>query len=176
MDRVTELLIAARDGNRHALEGFVRATEHDVWNLCRHLGDPETAEDLVQDTYCRALRSMPRFRGDGNGRGWILSIARHTCIDATRSRIRWRQRRDFRELPDAPVEDHDQTTVDDLLGRLSPDRRDAFVLTQLLGCSYAEAAQVAGCPVGTIRSRVARAREDLLGLVDDDTGPARHIV
>jgi hypothetical protein len=54
-----------------------------------------------------------------------------------------------------------QATVDLLLAALDPDRRAAFVLTQLLGCSYAEAAQVCECPVGTIRSRVARARDDL---------------
>jgi RNA polymerase sigma-70 factor, ECF subfamily len=52
--------------------------------------------------------------------------------------------------------------VADLLARLDPDRREAFVLTQLLGLPYAEAAEVAGCPVGTIRSRVARARADLV--------------
>jgi RNA polymerase sigma-70 factor (ECF subfamily) len=52
--------------------------------------------------------------------------------------------------------------VTDLLARLDPDRREAFVLTQLLGLPYAEAAEVAGCPVGTIRSRVARARADLV--------------
>jgi RNA polymerase sigma-70 factor (ECF subfamily) len=52
--------------------------------------------------------------------------------------------------------------VADLLARLDPDRREAFVLTQLLGLPYADAAEVAGCPVGTIRSRVARARADLI--------------
>ena len=57
--------------------------------------------------------------------------------------------------------------VTDLLGRLEPDRREAFVLTQLLGLSYAEAAEVAGCPVGTIRSRVSRARGDLVDALDE---------
>ena len=52
-----------------------------------------------------------------------------------------------------------------LLDGLAPDRREAFVLTQLAGLSYDEAAQVAGCPIGTIRSRVARARADLLDVV-----------
>ena len=175
MDRVTELLHAARDGNQHALDAFVRATEPDVRNLCRHLGDPDTVDDLVQDSYCRALRAMPRYRGDGNGRAWMLSIARYTCIDATRSRIRWRRRRDPRELPDTAVEDHQHAEVDDLLARLGPDRREAFVLTQMLGCSYADAATVIGCPVGTVRSRVARAREDLLGIITalDDTDTAQ---
>ena len=59
-----------------------------------------------------------------------------------------------------------------LLDGLEPDRRDALVLTQVLGLSYAEAAEVSGCPLGTIRSRVARAREDLIAAAqrDDRTG------
>jgi RNA polymerase sigma-70 factor (ECF subfamily) len=54
------------------------------------------------------------------------------------------------------------TELDDVLDRLDPDRRDAFVLTQVLGLSYAEAADVIDCPIGTVRSRVARARMDLI--------------
>jgi RNA polymerase sigma-70 factor (ECF subfamily) len=59
--------------------------------------------------------------------------------------------------------------VTDLLDRLDADRREAFALTQLLGLSYAEAAEVVACPVGTIRSRVARARSDLIDALADDT-------
>ncbi|MGH9139430.1 MAG: sigma factor-like helix-turn-helix DNA-binding protein, partial [Acidimicrobiales bacterium] len=55
-----------------------------------------------------------------------------------------------------------------LLAVLDPDRREAFVLTQLLGLTYAEAAAVCGCPVGTIRSRVARARDQLIGELGDE--------
>ena len=62
-----------------------------------------------------------------------------------------------RQAPDAGS----QAVVAQLIAALDPDRRAAFVLTQLLGCSYAEAAAVCECPIGTIRSRVARAREDL---------------
>jgi len=73
----------------------------------------------------------------------------------------------------------ESTTVTDLLARLDADRREAFVLTQLLGLPYAEAAEVAGCPVGTIRSRVARARADLVESLtrvktDEDRGDAAH--
>ena len=63
----------------------------------------------------------------------------------------------------------EQTGVADLLARLDADRREAFVLTQLLGLSYAEAADVAGCPIGTVRSRVARARADLVEALDDNS-------
>jgi RNA polymerase sigma-70 factor (ECF subfamily) len=55
-----------------------------------------------------------------------------------------------------------------LLDGLEPNRRDALVLTQVLGLSYAEAAEVSGCPLGTIRSRVARAREDLIAAAQRD--------
>ena len=69
------------------------------------------------------------------------------------------------------VSDHLWTEIDELVGRLDRDRRDAFVLTQLVGLSYADAAAVCGCPVGTIRSRVARARDDLFAALDEaDTG------
>ena len=64
----------------------------------------------------------------------------------------------------------EHATVADLLQRLTADRRETFVLTQLLGLSYAEAAEVSGCPVGTIRSRVARARADLVQALDE--GPS----
>ena len=96
-------------------------------------------------------------------------IARRVCADAVRSRRRRRltlvrEERDLELLAPAPGGDPtaDGASVTDLLARLDADRREAFVLTQLLGLPYAEAAEVAGCPVGTIRSRVARARADLV--------------
>lgn len=149
----------------------MRVSQRDVRTVCAHLGDTDTVDDLVQDTYCRAFRSLPRFRNDGTARSWLLAIARNTCADATRRRIRRRRRMSADELPDVAVADERWTEVDELVGHLDDDRRDAFVLTQLVGLSYAEAAAVCGCPVGTIRSRVARAREDLFAALDDaDTG------
>ena len=69
-------------------------------------------------------------------------------------------------------EDEGLAAVGDLLTRLDADRREAFVLTQVVGLSYAEAAEVAGCPVGTIRSRVARARADLVDALDEGSSAA----
>jgi RNA polymerase sigma-70 factor, ECF subfamily len=66
----------------------------------------------------------------------------------------------------------DRLVLFDLISRLERDRREAFVLTQILGFSYAETAGVCACPVGTIRSRVARARTDLLALTDRSEGNA----
>ncbi len=164
MDEITELAVAAGAGDRVAMTTFVRRTQADVWRVCSHLGDADNVDDLTQETYLRALPALAGFRGDASARTWLLSIARHTCADAVRSRTRHRRmvervarRRTAAEEPpvSGPVE------LDALVAALAPDRREAFVLTQLLGLRYDEAAEVCGCPIGTIRSRVARARLDL---------------
>jgi RNA polymerase sigma-70 factor (ECF subfamily) len=169
IDELTRQLLAAADGDRGALHGFVRATQADVWRFCAHLVDRAAADDLTQETYVRALASVHRFRGDASARTWLLAVARHTCADEIRRRQRrrpWELLTDQppdRELPD----DSHLSDLEDLVATLDPDRRAAFVLTQLLGLSYAEAAAACEVPVGTIRSRVARARETLLaGLAD----------
>jgi len=169
MDSLERIAADAAGGDPLAAAALVRATQSDVWRLCAALGDAGTADDLTQETYLRAFGSLHRFEGRSSLRTWLLSIARRVCADAVRSR---RRRRVTLVREDAELERlatdglADRTAegvvVADLLGRLDPDRREAFVLTQLLGLPYAEAAEVAGCPVGTIRSRVARARADLI--------------
>ena len=123
----------------------------------------------------RIERSLASFEGRAGAKTWLLSIARRTCADAVRDR-----RRRPRVDPGATVPERaqggdlsDGVALRRQVGALSPDRRDAFVLTQLVGLSYPEAAEVCAVPVGTIRSRVARAREDLVaGLAErpDRTG------
>jgi RNA polymerase sigma-70 factor (ECF subfamily) len=163
VDDLTRTAIEARDGDTAALGRFVRASQVDVWRLAAHLVDRDSADDITQETYERALKALSRFRGDSSARTWLLTIARHTCADAIRRRRRMRVREDrLRALAEDRSDRPDPGfELDDLLADLDPDRRTSFVLTQLLGYSYAEAAEVCECPVGTIRSRVARARAEL---------------
>lgn len=164
MDPLAGWARAAAEGDRVAVEHLVRATRPEVLRLCAHLVDRDDAEDLAQETYVRALRSLPGFRGAAPFRLWLLGIARRTCADHLRTRTRRRRLSErLRAAPqdDAPAAVGAVAEVE-LLGLLHPDRRAAFVLTQLLGLSYAEAAAACEVPVGTIRSRVARARADLL--------------
>jgi RNA polymerase sigma-70 factor (ECF subfamily) len=178
-DDVTRLALAARDGDRLAFAGFVRHTQGDVWRLCAHLVDPGSADDLTQETYLRAVTAIGRFRGDSAAKTWLLTIARRTCADAIRRRTR-RRRALLRRgpEPEAVAASTGEVELQALVAGLAPDRRAAFTLTQVLGLSYDEAAQVVGCPIGTIRSRVARARNDLLTAlapvptaVDDPSAP-----
>jgi len=164
IDAITEAALRARRGDAASASAFVRATQADVWRLCAHLSTRDAADDLTQETYARAFASLHRFAGRSSARTWLLSIARRACADAVRSAVRARSVAPL----DRPVADPaDSVTLRALLDVLDTERREAFVLTQLVGLSYAEAADVCGCPVGTIRSRVARARADLVAAFGD---------
>ncbi|HEY3088999.1 MAG TPA: sigma-70 family RNA polymerase sigma factor [Jatrophihabitantaceae bacterium] len=159
LDPITEAALRARRGDTVSAAAFVRATQADVWRLCAHLSARDGADDLTQETYARAFASLHRFAGRSSARTWLLSIARRVCADAVRTAVRARSVAPAERVAADPAE---AVTVRALLAALDPERREAFVLTQLVGLSYAEAAEVCGCPVGTIRSRVARARADLV--------------
>lgn len=110
----------------------------------------------VDRGFVRAVRGLSRFRGDASARTWLLTVTRHACTDELRKRRRRRRRDallgalglDGETL--SPDASH-TSTVDDLLARLEPERRAAFVLTQQLGLSYDEAAAICECPAGTCR-------------------------
>ena len=169
-DVLAGLVAAAAEGDDVAFGELVRATQDVVWRLCSALGSRGEEEDLVQETYLRAVRSIDRYRGEAPVRVWLLAIARNVCAD----HVRRRQRR--RRLIERAIHFSDRHTLHaadatpdltgDLLDVLDPDRKAAFVATQVLGLSYEDAATVLGCPIGTIRSRVARARGQLLAAVE----------
>ncbi|MGX1366812.1 RNA polymerase sigma-70 factor (ECF subfamily) [Streptomyces canus] len=170
----TAWALAARSGDADAVEQFVRALHRDVLRFVSHLcADPQAVDDLAQDTFLRALGSLHRFEGRSSARSWLLSIARRAVIDGHRHAAARPRRYDGadweavaeRAQPRGVPGFDDGIVLLDLLGVLSDERREAFVLTQLLGLSYEEAAGVSGCPVGTVRSRVARARRELTELV-----------
>jgi RNA polymerase sigma-70 factor (ECF subfamily) len=171
VDELTRLFLAARDGDRSALLHAVRASQADVWRLAYHLVGPDDADDVTQDTFVRAWKALPAFRGDSSARTWLLSITRRACADQVRRHVRRRRLAGRLErraaLPGgATTADHSDThAVSALVDELPDDQRAAFVLTQVIGCSYEEAAQACGVPIGTIRSRVARAREALVDAV-----------
>jgi RNA polymerase sigma-70 factor (ECF subfamily) len=169
-DELTTLALAAGKGDRAAVERFVRATQRDVWRLVAHLAGVGLADDLTQETYLRALPSLPRFAGRSSARTWLLSITRRVVVDHVRhvtSRPRTTGAVDWTDAADrqqasantAGFEDLVEVTL--LLEGLEPERREALVLTQVLGLPYSEVAEICGVPVGTIRSRIARARDDL---------------
>lgn len=194
MDALSGLAVQARAGDQRAFERFVEAGYQDVWRFCASLVDAGAADDLSQETFARAVQALPRFRAQSSARTWLLAIARHVCADELRSRSRRRQRETMtlarpsgglgqpgaarRGLSGtcALQDDHSEHVgLVDLLGQLGPDQHAAFVLTQVIGLSYKEAAAVCACPVGTVRSRVARARAELLDLLEQAEAADRSL-
>ncbi|MGX9884607.1 sigma-70 family RNA polymerase sigma factor [Streptomyces sp. NPDC002276] len=181
-ESVTNWALAARHGDPVAVEHLVRALHRDVLRYVAHLGaDPQAVDDLAQDTFLRALGSLRHFEGRSSARTWLLAIARRAVIDsyrraATRPRLSdvqdWQLAVELAQPQGLPGFD-DGVALLDLLDLLPDDRREAFLLTQLLGLPYAEAAEISNCPVGTVRSRVARARATLLDLLTDEGASCR---
>ena len=167
MDELTELAVAARDGDTNALAVLLGRLQSEVWRYCASMLGVEDADDVAQDAMIRVVTSVGRYEASAPARVWVMSVVRHTCLDWLRSSYRRKalMERVQRQATERGRSEHGWTETADLLTQLDPDRREAFVLTQLLGYSYDLAAETCGCAVGTIRSRVARARIDLLTAV-----------
>ncbi|MFC9689366.1 sigma-70 family RNA polymerase sigma factor [Kribbella sp. NPDC056951] len=172
-ETTTHLALAARAGDLVALDNFIRALHLDVRRYVSYLSaDPQSADDLTQETFLRALKSLHRFEARSSARTWLLSIARRTVADdlrhqASRPKISdhdWQHAAEQAQPRNLPGFD-DGIALTDLLDKLPTDRREVFVLTQLAGFPYEDAATHLGCPTGTVRSRVARARMTLASLV-----------
>ncbi len=142
-------------GDRRRFDGLVRAHAGGVSAYARAVApDPWTAEDAVQETFLRAWKYLDSFRGSGSFEGWLIRICRNCLIDqaARRPPEPWETVPERMEPPDTSDE------IYDLLGRLPIEQREVVALCGLLGYEYASAAELLGLPVGTIRSRLHRAR------------------
>lgn len=154
---------AAAAGDLAAFEALVRTYQAQVWRFLRHLlGDAALAEDCTQETLLRMHRRLGSFRFRSKFSTWVFTIARNVGIDALRAR----QRRDrlVGELP-APRPAADPSVrveVGVAIASLPRKLREAFVLVEVLGLTYVQAGTVAGAPEGTMKSRVFRAREQLV--------------
>jgi RNA polymerase sigma-70 factor (ECF subfamily) len=169
VDDLTRLLLRARAGEQGALEGFVRQSSPEIRRFAAHVLGTSEADDALQEIYLAAWRALPAFRGESSARTWLFVIARRTVGRLAAVRMPRPEQvatvtlaaRPGTELP---------LELAQLLRELDDDRRVPFVLTQLLGFSYAETATICECPIGTVRSRVARAREQLVLRLHDEGG------
>src|ERR1700750_2506945 len=114
-DLLRQYVDAALEGDDVAVAELVRLTQPIVWRVCQALGSPGAVEDLVQDTYLRALRSLDKFRADSTVQAWLLAIARNVCADDVRRRQRRRRLQD--RLAAQPRSDQVETGhhLDDLV-------------------------------------------------------------
>ena len=165
-------------GERGAYDLLVLKYQHKVVKLVmRYLRNPADAEDVAQEAFVKAYRALPQFRGDSAFYTWLYRIAINTAKNAVVARDRnpvdfdldmtnndesyeMQGRLKDSETPEALVlTDEIRTTVNAAIANLPDDLRTAIVLRELEGLSYEEIAATMDCPVGTVRSRIFRARE-----------------
>jgi RNA polymerase sigma-70 factor (ECF subfamily) len=180
-EEITQDAFRAAGGDEAAAERFVAATQRQLHRLLSYLSSPGAAEDLMQETYLRAFAALPGYEGRSPARMWLLAIAKRVAADDLRTHRRrpvTSRVEDWVVAADhsgACTPDHGRLVVlRELIGELEPQRREAFVLTQVVGLSYTDAAEVCDCAVGTIRSRVFRAREDLAAALRTGESRASH--
>lgn len=158
-------IAAARGGDSAAFETLVRMYQAEVWRLAVYLvGDESIAEDVAQDAFIRAFRFLPRFRGESKFSTWLFSITKNCANDSIRAAVR--QRKMTRLVEALPLSNSSDQTVSldikDAISGLDADLREPLVLVDVFEMSYAEAARVLSVPLGTIKSRVHRARQSLI--------------
>jgi len=149
-----------------SLRAFARSLSH----------NPTHADDLVQDTLVKALANVERFEPGTNLRAWLFTILRNHYYSQLRKSKREVEDADGKfaaRLASRPEQDGSVDLEDFKVAfaKLAPDHREVLTLVGASGCSYEEAAQICGCAVGTIKSRVNRARKrlsDLLGLDEEE--------
>lgn len=165
-------------GDKGAFDLLVRKYQHKVVKLVmRYMRDPADAEDVAQEAFIKAYRALPQFRGDSAFYTWLYRIAINTAKNAIVSRDRSPVEYDLdlqnaeesyevqgrladAATPEALVLTEEiRTIVNGAIAALPEDLRTAIVLRELEGMSYEEIAAAMDCPVGTVRSRIFRARE-----------------
>jgi RNA polymerase sigma-70 factor (ECF subfamily) len=165
-------------GDKGAFDALVLKYQHKVVKLVmRYVRNPAEAEDVAQEAFIKAYRALPQFRGDSAFYTWLYRIAINTAKNAVVSRDRspvdydldlqnsdesydMQSRLKDSETPEGLVlTDEIRSTVNSAIDALPEDLRTAIVLRELEGLSYEEIAAAMECPVGTVRSRIFRARE-----------------
>ncbi|MFM1885122.1 MAG: polymerase sigma factor [Pseudomonadota bacterium] len=173
-----ELVRRVQQGDKGAFDLLVRKYQHKVVKLVmRYMRDPADAEDVAQDAFIKAYRALPNFRGDSAFYTWLYRIAINTAKNALVSRERMPAGIDLdddeggdpydalgrladMETPEALLLTEEiRNTVDAAIQALPEELRMAIVLRELEGMSYEAIAAAMDCPVGTVRSRIYRARE-----------------
>ncbi|HUY84653.1 MAG TPA: RNA polymerase sigma factor RpoE [Steroidobacteraceae bacterium] len=172
-----ELVGRVQRGERAAFDLLVLRYQHKVLKLImRYLHDTTEAEDIAQEAFVKAYRALPSFRGDSAFYTWLYRIAINTAKNALVAAKRRPMDYDLdlqdpeqyelnarlaeSETPEALLlTDEIRDTVNKAIENLPEDLRTAIVLRELEGLSYEDIAQTMECPVGTVRSRIFRARE-----------------
>lgn len=178
-DTDKELVRRVQQGDKRAFDLLFGRYQHKILNLVsRYLRDPQDVEDVTQEAFIKAFKALPRFRGDSAFYTWLYRIAINTAKNHLVARSRRPPGTDVDvedaefmdgadqlkegESPEAALaRDELSAAIDEAIGKLPDDLRSAVTLREFDGLSYEQIAEIMDCPVGTVRSRIFRARESI---------------
>ncbi len=159
-------------GDEKAFERLVKETQNKVYAVCLNmLKNPHDAQDAAQDTFIKAYRSLAAFKAESKIETWLTRIAVNTCLDMLRKRREMSDIDDALELadektPETEAESRElRTLVRKAVNQLPPDMRSVVVLRDIEGYSYDDIAGMLNLNLGTVRSRLSRARERLKNIL-----------
>lgn len=169
----SELVAQAQAGAREALDELLRRHYDRLYAICRRVaGNDADAADACQEALMAIVRGLPRFDGRSSFKTWSHRVATNATLDELRRRKRRPLAIDTDDTPETPSDEpsfEDRLTendrLDDALGRLPEEFRLPVVLRDVGGLDYAEIAESLGIPPGTVRSRIARGRRQLAGIL-----------
>jgi len=179
-DSDDRLVLLSRAGDLRAFEALVERHRDVVHRVAARIAGDDEADDVTQDTFLRAYHRLERYRGDGAFRSWLLQIAHNAAVTAA-------EHRKVGALPLSAIEEENRppdgvpTPADQVeaierrrrldvkVKGLSPQHRAVLVLRDIEGLSYDEIAAVTGAPLGSVKARLHRAREEFVELLRTNT-------
>ncbi|HHU32093.1 MAG: RNA polymerase sigma factor [Zhaonellaceae bacterium] len=180
----SELILKCKNGNVEAFEELVLKYQRQIYTVAyRFMGNHEDASDLAQEAFIKAYKSIDRFRGESSLKTWLYHIVANVCRDELRKRKKGqvlsldapisteegeitRQTEDWTYAPDLIYESKEaQYFIQEAINQLTPEYKEVIILREIQGFSYEEIAQHLGCSLGTIKSRLNRARKAMRDLL-----------
>ena len=153
------VVVRAQVGDRDAIAELVRGWHEAVWGFVRHmLGRDDLADDVSQEVWLAVVRGLPRLKEPERFAAWLFTIARRSVVNQLRQRYAEQPQIDVDEEPDPADHVVERVDVRRLLGGVPVMEREVLVLFHLEDLSLEECAEVLGVPVGTVKSRLHRAR------------------
>jgi RNA polymerase sigma-70 factor (ECF subfamily) len=180
----SELILKCKNGNVEAFEELVLKYQRQIYTVAyRFMGNHEDASDLAQEAFIKAYKSIDRFRGESSLKTWLYHIVANVCRDELRKRKKGqvlsldapisteegeitRQTEDWTYAPDLIYESKEaQYFIQEAINQLTPEYKEVIILREIQGFSYEEIARHLGCSLGTIKSRLNRARKAMRDLL-----------
>jgi RNA polymerase sigma-70 factor, ECF subfamily len=177
VDPDSELVRRAQIGELAAFEQLVERHRDVVFRVAARIVGPHEAEDVSQDAFLRAFHRLDRFRGEGTFRSWLLQIANNAALTAVARRrpepveeIEELERGEAERSPASRLEGSERRArLESKIRLLRPEHRAVLVLRDVEGLSYEEVGRVTEMPIGSVKGRLHRARDELIDLLRRNT-------